>query len=143
MNTATQETKVTAHQLWCNRLQGQLESILFPKKVQKGKHVFQTTREEVRRTTEQAIYVAMQFENTRLRVHVDEVIKLLNVASSECERLEKELKDLSPIRFRKRNKIRREHNFMVATREAFQQSVKIMVNTTPPEEAKPVMEVAK
>lgn len=123
--------KTTAHQLWCNQIQAQLEAILWPKRIQTGKHLIQMPKPEVRKQAELVIETVVTFENTRLRVVVDEIIAKLDASTAQLNSLHDEFKATKRWEFRKRSKIRIELHRAEAIRDAYQQSVLIVVNTKP------------
>jgi hypothetical protein len=140
-----QNDKTSAHQLWCNILQDQITATLWPKRLQKAKSSFMTSRAECRRQAEEVIGQAIHFENTRLRVVSDEMIARLEASKKVVDILEKEFKSLHPFRFVRLRLLRIEHSKALAVQEAFQAAVLVLVNTPPPnkvtEYVEPQMEV--
>lgn len=139
--------KTTAHQLWCNYLQNAMEMILWPKRIQNGKSAFMTSKANVKDTAEHAIAAAIHFENTRLRILVDEMIKKLSAANAEVDVISSQYKETSPFRIWKRFRIKHDYQRANAVAQAYQDAVKILVNTPPPsetpEQVKPEMKVSK
>jgi hypothetical protein len=147
MNTVNgQQHKVTAHQLWCNIIQAQLQSLLFPKRVANGKGHFMTSKAECRRLMEESLSAVVTFENTRLRVVVDEMQNYLQAHSTIAENLLREFQRCNRIRFWKRLRLKWQYASAVAVREAYQKAVLVLVNTAPPTEPaaeEPQMKVAR
>jgi len=142
-----QPQKITAHQLWCNVINDLIATILWPKRIQNGKSAFMTSRSECQRLAQTVIDEITNFENTRLRVVVDEMIKNLKAAQDECDRLELWHKNTNPIRLWKCYNLKMQHRQAIAVREAFQVAVLILTNTPPPQPAadnvEPIMRANK
>lgn len=134
MNTTVngKPQKTTAHQLWVDKLIDQLGPTLFPKSVQRGKVAFMTSKESVRLRAEKAIGQAVDFENTRLRVVVDEMISKADHAQKVINGYRDEIKGLNIWQMGKRKKIMAEVNKWIHKAEAFQEAILVLVNTPPP-----------
>jgi hypothetical protein len=128
--TVNKNEKETAHQLWCDRIQNDLEKILWPKAIRNGRTSFMASRDSFRVRADEAKTAAVNFENLRLRIHVDEMILKLNAANKAHE----EAKALKPSWYQvKKLRARRIRIAETkATLEAYQAAVLILVNTKPP-----------
>lgn len=141
-----QNDKTTAHQLWCNQVQESLIAIIYPKRIEKGKSAFMTSRAEIKRVLDESLSAVVTFENTRLRVVSDEMISRLDSAKKSVASLESEFKRTHPFRFMKLRRLRTDHSKAKAIQEAYQSAVLVLVNTPPPFETpnvKPEMKVSK
>ena len=122
--------KETAHQLWCDQIQSELNWILYPKNVRNGKSAFMTTKDSIRTRADCAISAVVNFENLRLRIVVDEMIVRLD----DVKKLHDATKGIKT-KFYQLDKIRHKRIMLAeqkATLDAYQAAVLILVNTKPP-----------
>lgn len=126
----------TAHELWCEALRNGLSAALDP-----AQPVKQSTR------IANALQFANHFENTRLRVVMDETIKLLEASSNRCAEIAAEHKAAPWWRPRYARILQRQHQDQLIKQQAYQDAVLILCNTPPPmakpEDAEPNMKVQK
>jgi len=87
------------------------------------------------RRIQKALQFANHFENTRLRVVMDETIKLLDASSSRCADLAAEHKATPWYRPGHARRLQRQHQDQLSKQRAYQDAVLILCNT-PPEAAK-------
>lgn len=134
MNPQSTNTRErTAHELWCEALRNGLSVALDPD---------QPTVKQANRIAN-ALQFANHFENTRLRVVMDETIKLLDASSNRCAEIAAEHKATPWWRPRLARKLQRQHQDQLIKQQAYQDSVLILCNTPPPmEQAPPDMTIS-
>ena len=121
--------RLTAHQLWINRITKELEKVILPN----------------RKKLEAAVSAVSNFETTKLRILTDEMILLLDESKSEVNRLHKEHSSTHWLLWKKRRKLQQDYLIARALQDAYQKGVLILVNTPPPPGVgdKAVMNVVK
>lgn len=131
----TNTKRETAHQIWCDRIQSELNWILYPKNVRNGKSAFMTTRESIKTRADQAIKAVIDFETLRLRIIVDELILKLDASKKALDEV-KALK-VKWYEFGMQLEKKKMIAANTATLEAYQAAVLVMVNTKPPSKVEP------
>jgi len=134
-----QPQKTTAHQLWCDQINEQLDAILYPKSVRNGKLAFMTSKTRMRVAADQALQAVTHFENTRLRVVLDELIKKADATQKGIDDLRADIKALYIWQFGKRRQYMHMAQRLSDQNQAYREAILIMVNTPPEKKKEPVM----